>query len=481
MTNPPDQTRPEGQDRRLVAVGVGTAVALVMLALALVFTSSFGAKQVAVNAQDLHWTNAVLGAAAIERAADAQAVVFAVDFELGVASEDAADRAFQEARRNAGQTALLAAAPEVDVPGLDTLLSDFTSTSSELLSLLEAGDVEAAAQLQSGELEPAFQELTSVLTIQQDEIVQTIDDTEATAGWIGAITRIIVTLLIPGAALIMYRLLVKRQAERSRMRLEAKLVAEQELSKAKDEFIGSISHEIRTPLASIYGFSEILVESGLVDPEEAMELISIINVEAAGISRMVDDLLVAARMEGESLGFMIKDAPLRPLIETVQREMSRNGVDVTVDCGPMMVKVDDVRFRQVIRNLVSNAHLHGGPNIKVMARRRAGKAELVVSDDGPGVPEEIEERLFERFANEGERSLLVGSVGLGLAVAKSLVGAMDGELAYERVSGETRFIVSIPLAVDAGSGPFDRVEGREIAAFETDGFTSFDKSGPGLT
>ena len=75
----------------------------------------FGAKQVAANAQDLHWTNAVLGAAAIERAADAQAVFFAVDFELGVASEEAADRAFQEARRNAGQTALLAATAEVDV------------------------------------------------------------------------------------------------------------------------------------------------------------------------------------------------------------------------------------------------------------------------------------------------------------------------------------------------------------------------------
>ncbi len=68
MTNPPSQTGPEVKDRRLVAVGVGTAVALVMLALALVFTSSFGAKQVATNAQDLHWTNAVLGAAAIEMA-----------------------------------------------------------------------------------------------------------------------------------------------------------------------------------------------------------------------------------------------------------------------------------------------------------------------------------------------------------------------------------------------------------------------------
>ena len=462
-------------------MGLGTAVALVMLALALVFTSSFGAKQVAINAQDLHWTNAVLGAAAIERASDAQAVVFAADFQLGVASEEAADRAFQEARRNAGQTALLAAAPEVDVPGLATLLGDFTSTSSELIAFLESGDVEAAADLRSGKLEPAFQKLTDVLTIEQDEIVQTINNTEATAGRIGAITRLIVTLLIPGAALIIYRLLVKRQAERGRLRLEAKLVAEQELSKAKDEFIGSISHEIRTPLASIYGFSEVLVESGLVDPEEAMELIGLINVEAAEISRMVDDLLVAARMEGDSLGFAIRDTTLRPLVETVQKEMNRNGVDVTVNCGPMMVKVDNVRFRQVIRNLVSNAYHHGGPNIAVSARTLGGKAELVVSDDGPGVSEEIEDRLFERFTNEGEWSLLVGSVGLGLAVAKSLVKAMDGELGYERVGGETRFIVSIPLAVGAVSGPVDRPEGREIAAFGESGFSNFDKSGPGLT
>lgn len=452
-----------------------------MLALALVFTSSFGAKQVAINAQDLHWTNAVLGAAAIERAADAQAVFFAVDFELGVASAEAADRAFKEARRNAGQTALLAAAPEVDVPGLDALLGDFASTSSELLRLLETGEIEAAADLQSGQLESVFKDLTSVLTIEQDEIVQAIDDTEATAGQIGAITRFIVTLLIPGAALIMYRLLVKRQAERGRLRLEARLVAEQELSKAKDEFIGSISHEIRTPLASIYGFSEVLVESGLVDPEEAMELIGLINVESAEISRMVDDLLVAARLEGDSLGFMIKDTALRPMIETVQHEMDRNGVRVAVECGPMMVAVDQLRFSQVIRNLVSNAHHHGGPNIKVTARALAGRAELVVSDDGDGVSEDVEDRLFERFTNDSERSLLVGSVGLGLAVARSLVVAMDGELGYERIAGETRFKVTIPLAVPATTASTSGVGDRQIAAFGESGFSSYDTSGPGLT
>jgi signal transduction histidine kinase len=133
-------------------------------------------------------------------------------------------------------------------------------------------------------------------------------------------------------------------------------------------------------------------------------------------------------------------------------------VELQIDAGIELL-ADRMRLRQVLRNLVSNAVRHGGDNIRVAAAVADEDVICSVIDDGPGVSADVESRLFEKFVHKGSTPLLVGSVGLGLAVAHSVVAGMGGELTYQRIDDETHFVIRLPapraLAHAAWSGdPF---------------------------
>ncbi len=444
------------KDKRLVSVGVGATSAIVLLAIALVFTNAFGARQVADNARSLHWANAALGASAIARAANSQALVFAVDAELGTTSRAHAEEALAEAQLTLDELeAWRMRGSEVghDDPGLAGALVTEVEAGRRVLLLLEAGDVETAATVNAEDYEAAHAASRELLETRQDVVAARIAGTEAAAGRIGSITRLLVTLAIPIGALLVYRSIARRQLDRDRERAAALLAAEQELHRAKDEFIASISHEIRTPLTSIYGFSEVLVETGVVDPDAAMELISLINIQSCELSRMVEDLLTAARIDAGALSFNPTRLAVADEIECVVAPLRRAGAVVAVDYAGGDAWADRVRFHQVLRNLVSNALKHGGPTVQVAAAVEGDRLLCIVADDGDGVPADLEGRLFQRFVHNGRESLLVGSVGLGLAIAHSLTASMGGELRYERQAGWTRFVVDLP-----------RGKGRETAA-----------------
>ena len=437
--------------KRVVAITGGVVAAVVFLALALIFTNSYGSQQVAANARALHWTNATLGSAAIARASNAQAIVFTVDEQLGVADPGAAARAQAEARTNLANL-------EVWIGGWDTafsesdtvsLLDSFATTSNQVLALLDAGQVGEAVELNNGQAERLYATLSIGLESAQQDITDEIDNTEALAGLVAAITRFLVTLLIPVGTILIYRWLANRQAVRTNMALQVKLEAERKLRKARDEFIANISHEIRTPLTSIYGFSEVLIDEGLVDPEMAMELITLINGESAELSRMVEDLLTAARLDANVLNFKFEAVSIADEIATVTAPMVRSGAELKIDVPRVMIWADQMRFRQIFRNLISNAIKHGGDHIAISGRSNGARFLLTVADNGPGVPEEIEGRIFERFVHEGSEPLLTGSVGLGLAIAKMLSDEMESELTYERADGETRFVLSLLRASEA--------------------------------
>lgn len=437
--------------KRTVAIAGGAVAAVVFLALALVFTNSYGSQQVAANARALHWTNATLGSASIARASNSQAIVFTVDEQLGVADEEAAARARDEARANLANLQVWVGGREAALSDSDTvrLLDEFVATVGQVLSLLDSGQVTEAIAVSNGEGEKLYATLSIALESSQQEITEEIDNTEALAGLVAALTRFLVTLAIPVGTILIYRWLVHRQAVRTNMALQVKLEAEQKLRKARDEFIANISHEIRTPLTSIYGFSEILIEEGLVDAEMAMELITLINGESSELSRMVEDLLTAARLDAKVLNFKYEAVSVADEIATVTAPMIRSGAELQIDVPRVMIWADQMRFRQVFRNLVSNAIKHGGDHISIFGRSEGTRFLLTVADDGAGVPEEIEDRVFERFIHEGSEPLLTGSVGLGLSIAKMLSNEMDSELSYERVDGQTRFVLSLLRATEA--------------------------------
>ncbi|RLE16829.1 MAG: hypothetical protein DRJ28_00725 [Actinobacteria bacterium] len=434
---------------RAVAVLGGFGVVAILVALAYVFSTSSSAQQVATNAQELHEANASAGSAAIARASIAQAVVFSIDYELGVASTDARDAALTEATSTLEGTRrwVEALTANPDTTDLGAELGYLVDTGDEVLDLLVAGGSIAAEQIRTASFEPLYATVANSLAVRQSEIVGEIHTTERFAGIVGWVTKFLATLLIPAAAIILYFFIVRRQIREARLKMDARLRAERKLGVAKDEFIAGISHELRTPLTSIYGFSEYLLENEILDPNEAMELIALINEDSAELSRMVDDLLTAARLESNALRFNYEYVDIRVESEAAIGAMVRAGTDVRV-VGEVLAWADPVRVRQIVRNLVSNAIKHGGPSVVIYLEEVDDHTIITVSDNGEGLSSDIQKRLFDRFVHDGNETLLTGSVGLGLSIARSLAQTMGGEIRFVRAGGLTNFEVSLPRKAD---------------------------------
>ena len=139
-------------------------------------------------------------------------------------------------------------------------------------------------------------------------------------------------------------------------------------------------------------------------------------------------------------------------IEEVVGTFVRAGTAIEVDVKPAVVRVDRLRQRQVLRNLLSNAAKYGGPNIRVSGVRDGQCHVWTVSDDGEGVPEELAANLFTRFVHQGTTVVSPGGVGLGLSIVKALAEGMGGTIAHARRDGRTEFSMRVPLATAAAAG-----------------------------
>ena len=136
--------------------------------------------------------------------------------------------------------------------------------------------------------------------------------------------------------------------------------------------------------------------------------------------------------------------------------MRRSKLEATIHCAPGVIRADHLRFRQILRNLLSNARKYGGPKIWVEGSVVGRTYQLVVADNGVGLPKELEDKVFQRFIHQNAQTAVKDSVGLGLSIVRALADGMSGSVEYERRDGETRFIVAMPLAdVDATGSPFD--------------------------
>lgn len=428
--------------KRIIAAAVGASLLVVLFVAGLAFSNSIGASRVADNAASLHWANATLGTASLTRAALVQASTF-VELE-GEGRVTRADVEF--AMEQAGSTyADLTRLEEgaAGVPAADDL-STFLDSATDALAALENGDHATAEGLIIGEMEAAYSVLAESLQAYLQEIQDEIEANTEAASRANGYIIFILTLAIPSAAVVTYWWIARRQVREYRIKAQADVEAEREVSRAKDSFIAGLSHELRTPLTSIYGFAEILSEASPDDMNEHLDVAQIIANEAAEMSRMVDDLLAASRLE--STGVVIDIAPTRvhDVIESATKPFERAGAMIEVDSSPDMVSADPGRLRHILVNLLSNAVRHGGPRVGVEVTSADGTVDIEVWDNGRGVPEDRVERLFERFVHDGHQPLLTGSVGLGLAVASRLAGMMGGELIYQRFVGKTYFTVRLP-------------------------------------
>lgn len=229
----------------------------------------------------------------------------------------------------------------------------------------------------------------------------------------------------------------------------AKRAAEAEalerLNESKDRFIAGVSHELRTPLTTIRGFADIL-STGAIDGPEQSEFISIIQREAHAMSAIVEDLLVAARVDAGQVTVVLGVAEARELVDEVIRGLPSSGqrIDNRVETGAMVV-CDPMRCRQVIRNLVVNSVRHGGAQTWIESEVSDGRVLVHVCDDGLGVDPAVQEQIFQPYVSRPNDGRRPESVGLGLTVCRELSRLMGGEVTYEHTD-HTRFTLDLPEA-----------------------------------
>ncbi len=231
---------------------------------------------------------------------------------------------------------------------------------------------------------------------------------------------------------------------------EVRLLSE-EAHTIKNDFVALVSHELRTPLTSIAGFSDTLVESWQSLPmEEVDEFLSIINRQAKYLGDLVEDVLVIPRLEANRLTLDLDLFDLGDLIEEVAQMVFPNGGRktslVSLPDG-VRVTADRRRVHQVIRNVMENARKYGGDQILVEGFVLGDQYLIIVSDNGPGVPDKETQKVFEDFEQLSKGDARDSSgMGLGLPIARRLARAMGGDVWYERrFPTGARFCYSLPL------------------------------------
>ena len=198
----------------------------------------------------------------------------------------------------------------------------------------------------------------------------------------------------------------------------------------------SISHDLRTPLTSISGNADTLLHSyNMLDEQTRKQVFTDIYDDAQWLTGLVENLLSITKITDGSVKLHLSDQVIDDIVSEALRHIDRRSAEhhITVDCGdePLLVRVDAGLIMQVLINLVNNAvkYTPPGSNIRITAIQQEKVAEICVSDDGPGIPDERKERVFEMFFTG---SNLIGdsrrSLGLGLTLCQAIIHAHHNEM-----------------------------------------------------
>lgn len=233
------------------------------------------------------------------------------------------------------------------------------------------------------------------------------------------------------------------------------VTAIREAEQLKSDFVATISHELRTPLTPLKGFLSALLIGSVDDSAEArQEYYRIMLKQTDRLERLITDLLEVSRVESEEPLLQRHEMDLGPCVMEQIRSVSDRHPDRIVrfhdESGPVQVFADPAPVGLVISNLMSNAMKYSPPEtpVDVTVSTADGKAIVSVSDQGDGIPQEEQARIFDRFYQvEGHLTRSNGGIGLGLYISKRLVETMSGELWVESTpSLGATFSFSLPMA-----------------------------------
>ena len=227
------------------------------------------------------------------------------------------------------------------------------------------------------------------------------------------------------------------------------------IDRMKSEFVSTVSHELRTPLTSIRG-SLGLITGGIagVLPDKARNLVEIAKNNCERLIRLINDILDSEKIESGKMQFELTPMEILPLLEQAladnQGYAAQHNVKLVLQAPrqALLVEVDGDRLLQVMANLLSNA-IKFSPTkgtVRVLLGRHADRVRVEVSDDGPGIPDEFRERIFQKFSQaDSSDTRQKGGTGLGLNIVKAMMERMEGIIAFEsRVNVGTTFYFELP-------------------------------------
>ncbi len=216
------------------------------------------------------------------------------------------------------------------------------------------------------------------------------------------------------------------------------------------QFVADASHELRTPLASIRGYAELTRRGDYTLPADVVHSLGRVESEATRMTSLVEDLLLLARLD-EGRDLESRELDLSRLLIDAVSDAHAAGPDhswsLDVPDEPVTIVGDQQRLHQVVANLLANARVHtpAGTSVTVTLGTRGGDAVVTVTDDGPGIPDDLQPVLFERFARgDSSRSRAAGSTGLGLAIVAAVVEGHGGRVLVRSTPGATEFRMELP-------------------------------------
>ena len=261
----------------------------------------------------------------------------------------------------------------------------------------------------------------------------------------------------------------RKQAEQALV--HAKEEAER-ASKFKDQFLSTMSHELRTPLNAILGFSELLTDAryGPLNERQA-RYVNHINAGGKHLLKLISDILDLSKIEAGRMEIVREDvavasayaevlSALHPLADKKSQTLRQQ-----VDPG-LCVRADVTRFKQILMNLVGNAikFTPEGSRIELAARRVDGQVRVEVRDNGPGIPPEEQQRIFQSFYRRAQAGNSTEGTGLGLAISERLVQMHGSQLGIESEPGKgTCFHFSLPFVAIQPEKPAELTGGKPRA------------------
>lgn len=222
------------------------------------------------------------------------------------------------------------------------------------------------------------------------------------------------------------------------------VTAQAELLRLKEDFLLQVAHELRTPIAALSATLDLLVEDALsMSRDELGSMVATLRRSALRLEHLVDNLLDAGSIEAGT--FQVRAMPtsvrhsLQEALVFVQPLLDAKGQHLVMDLRKDADRVlaDARRTGQVLANLVGNASKYApeGSTITVASENREGFVRVAVTDQGPGIPEDEQARLFQRFFRSREVRDQAGGLGLGLSICRAIVRAQGGEIGIQSTPG----------------------------------------------